>query len=278
MKKILKDNTKLIDLIIKSILIKPFIKYFRFREKKPTFWTIPHDSICREILINGFYEKELMSAMVKLTKSKGTVLDIGANIGNHSIYFSNYFSKVIAFEPLESNCWIFKSNLHINNIQNVELIEKGLGKKKSKYIFTNNDPYQTNSSLKPVPNNYNKNFIEVSTGDDALLELKNNDDIVMIKIDVEGLEPDVILGLSKTIRTNKPIIFWEAFTENNVEKSKKILEKFGYNFFYHITNNRFKLKVINKFIRIFGKNVYIDNIENVKKFDGVNVASIKEIV
>ena len=278
MKKIYKDNSKLYNFVFKAVFLKPIIKYFRYRKKFPTFWTMPHDSICREILINGYYEKELMGAMVKLTKGSGTVLDIGANIGNHSIYFSNYFSQVIAFEPIESNCWILKSNLFLNKVQNVKLVEKGLGKKKSQYVFTNDNPYETNNSLKPISNIINKNYIELISGDDALLELKNNDKIVMIKIDVEGLEPDVIIGLSKTIKTNKPIIFWEAFTANKVYESKKILENYGYKYFYHISKNKFTIKLLNKFARIFGKNVFIEDIDYAKRFDGMNVASFEEIV
>ena len=34
-----------------------------------------------------------------LSYFNGTVLDIGANIGNHSLFFSNYFYKVLSFEP-----------------------------------------------------------------------------------------------------------------------------------------------------------------------------------
>ena len=61
------------------------------------------DVISSNILLNGVYEKELLDFNLELCKKVGklknfSVADIGANIGNHSLYFSNYFKKVYAFE------------------------------------------------------------------------------------------------------------------------------------------------------------------------------------
>jgi FkbM family methyltransferase len=278
MKKIHKENHNLSEYFYKAIFVKPIVKYFRNRKEYPYFWTMAHDPICREILANGFYEKELLGAMVKLVKKNGTVLDIGANIGNHAIYFSKYFHHVIAFEPFERNCWILKANIKLNSIENIELVEKGLGKEKAFLEFSNLNQYETNKTLKPSTNRLKDRLIEVIPGDDALLKFKNIKDIVIIKIDVEGFERDVIIGLSKTISTYKPIIFWEDFEINKANDTRKILKGLGYAHFYHISKNKYKSKILNRFSRFFGNNVYIENMEMATKLDGMNVGSIEKLI
>jgi hypothetical protein len=65
------------------------------------------DTICREIMLDGCYEKDLLATMVELVPdTTSTFLDIGANVGNHSIYLSKHFRRVISFEPVPRNCWI----------------------------------------------------------------------------------------------------------------------------------------------------------------------------
>ena len=278
MKKIYKENQNIFVSLHKVAFVKPIIKYFRNRKEFPSFWTMPHDPICREILANGFYEKELLEAMVKIVKKNGTVLDVGANIGNHSIFFSKHFHKIIAFEPFERNCWILKANLKLNSIDNVELVEKGLGKEKTLLEFSNLNQYETNKTLKNPANELSTNLIEVISGDDALLKFKNIKDIVMIKIDVEGFERDTIIGLSKTIKTYQPIIFWEDFEKNKANDTRKILQNLGYSYFYHITKNRYKNKFLNRLSRFFGNNIYIKNMEMASKLDGMNIAATKKLI
>jgi tRNA/tmRNA/rRNA uracil-C5-methylase (TrmA/RlmC/RlmD family) len=129
MKKITKDNyiKNFFELRYRDIVLKPALKIINKHQKKAeiTFWTMPFDSICREIILNKLYESSLLNAMCSIVKDKNTVaLDVGANIGNHSLYFAKYFKKVISFEPAPNNCWIFKANIFLNRVKNVILIEK----------------------------------------------------------------------------------------------------------------------------------------------------------
>jgi hypothetical protein len=52
----------------RNLLLKPAFKLLRNRGDLPSFWTMPHDTICREILTHGFYERELLTGMVSLVK------------------------------------------------------------------------------------------------------------------------------------------------------------------------------------------------------------------
>jgi FkbM family methyltransferase len=53
-----------------------------------------------------------------------SVLDIGANIGGFTIYAAKRAKKVIAIEPV--NAKELQANIHLNNLQNVEVIEGAL--------------------------------------------------------------------------------------------------------------------------------------------------------
>lgn len=125
--------------LAKNFLLKPGLKIVQKRNHYPKFWIMPYDSICKKIFTDGVYEKELLFGLSNLGDfSKSIFLDIGANIGNHTLFFSNIFDQVISFEPSERNVWILKANLELNNIKNVIVVPKGLSDE-SGYIALDND-------------------------------------------------------------------------------------------------------------------------------------------
>ena len=226
------------------------------------------------MILNGFYEIELLNGMCEIAKNpNGIALDIGANIGNHSIFFSRKFKAVIAVEPVPSNCLILKSNLHLNNINNVTLIEKGLLNKNSKMALDNVDPKNTNNGISEIKSGVSQALIDVVIGDEELQSMNLKEKIQLIKIDVEGRESLVIEGLKKTIEKDMPIIFWEAFTKKDVDEAQSLLKIMGYKNFYHLTPNRFAIPFLNKLWKSFSKAAYLVPLEFCKRLDGLNVAS-----
>ena len=110
-----------------------------------------NDNIGHSINQYGIYEREELEllfeflAPVAQVVRKGVALDIGANIGNHSIFFSDYFSKIIAFEPnphtyrlLEYNA-AFRSNISSYNV--------GLGDKKGAFVLVENNTNYGGSAI-----------------------------------------------------------------------------------------------------------------------------------
>jgi FkbM family methyltransferase len=259
----------------RDFVLKPALKIINKHQKFPTFWTMPHDTICRTILLEGYYEKNLLKGMCDLSVNKnGIVLDIGANIGNHTIYFSQFFNKVLAFEPVPSNCWILKANLHLNNIKNVDLIECALSNQSTEMVISSNDGHNTNNGLSPLnaQTDQQSTRVKVYKGDELLNELTLHEKILLIKIDEEGHEPQVIQGLKTTIEKYQPIIFWEAFSLDVFNQSKVILQEFGYTNFYHLSTNKYSNKLANKLFKTFNSSSYLKNIDS-DDFTGMNVAS-----
>ena len=115
-------------------------------------------------------------------------------------------------------------------------------------VCVGNDERDTNTTLRKenAAASANSEIVEATIGDEALKRLEITGPVALIKIDVEGHEPEVIEGLQNTIVMNMPLILWEAFTEETVARSKAPLEKMGYRYFYHLTTRRYDSRWINK--------------------------------
>ena len=57
-----------------------------------------NDSISSELMINGIFERDELDLLSNIIDKK-IFIDIGANIGNHTLYFRNSFKKIYSYEP-----------------------------------------------------------------------------------------------------------------------------------------------------------------------------------
>lgn len=270
--------------LAKNLIVKPSLKIQRSRTIYPKFWTMPYDTICKEILIEGLYEKSIIEGMCQLVSNKKcTVLDIGANIGNHSMYFSSQFERVVSFEPSERNGWIFKANLELNDVRNIVFIEKGLSDTAG-FIELGNDfnKLDTNNGFDPnaqlAISKLNSKMIEIAIGDLEVESLTSIKNIGMIKVDVEGLESKVIKGLTNTILKHKPIIFWEAFTSETVNQSRRVLEGIGLKNFYHLGPIKSKGVIGSIKGAFLGRRCSLIPLDDCTSYPGMNVAAFESLM
>jgi FkbM family methyltransferase len=184
------------------------------------------DVISSNILLNGVYEKELLDFNLELCKKVGklknfSVADIGANIGNHSLYFSNYFKKVYAFEAHPK---IFSVNqLNTSNKKNIELFNFGLGDtNKNSFIYENEHNMGGSSVINKVGKKIKIKILKL----DKIKKIKK---LLLIKIDVEDFELQVLKGSLNTIKKFKPIIVFESWSKHNSKVS--FLKKLNYKIF-----------------------------------------------
>ena len=81
-----------------------------------------HDLIQRFILTRGrFYELPYLKKVKEMIPPKAVIIDAGANIGNHTIFFSRVCGagRVYSFEPLRETFRILERNLVLNRLVNV---------------------------------------------------------------------------------------------------------------------------------------------------------------
>lgn len=159
----------------------------------------------------GDYEPWVKKHFKRLIRPGDIILDIGANIGFHSLYFSTLTGakgKVIAIEPVNQNFSALKNNVVLNGFDNIITIQKALANEK-KEIQIHIDPEAKNPGAFSLLEGGIKNTsISCVKGDDLVDELGFKR-IDFIKIDVEGYELEALKGLTLTIESNRPTIIFE---------------------------------------------------------------------
>lgn len=123
------------------------------------------------------------------------VLDIGANIGEFSLFAHSKGAKVIAFEPDPVTLNVLYKNLGERQIR---VIENALWKETTRLPLYS-APLKSDSGLIPPPQ-YDKILeIDAVKLDDVTADLGLHS-IFFIKGDAEGAEPEVLLGATATLR------------------------------------------------------------------------------
>lgn len=144
----------------------------------------------------GYYELNLLKYTKSLNLS-GLALDIGANIGNHSVYYSKECGfRVYAYEPYIENFKLLALNTNNLDVKNHLM---GVGDKKDKMDIGRID-------------RDNMGDIWLEKGDNIGVDCIDNlinEPVSLIKIDVQGMERAVIKGGIKTIKKYKPHLFVE---------------------------------------------------------------------
>ena len=206
-----------------------------------------NDTLSNEIMINGVYEEEELNLISNII-DKEIFIDVGANIGNHTLYFRNSFKKIYSFEPHPKTYKLLQFNTE--DIPNIEVFNFGLSnlKKKLNILF---------QSVKNVAGqgfqNEDKQGHEVFFERfDDLYNFENS--ISFIKIDVEGNELDVLRSMKKNLENNSPIISLEFDMKNFINNNEIInfLRELGYKKFYFFkTNKPLDTRIRNLFVNFF---------------------------
>lgn len=190
------------------------------------------NEVVSDIIKNSktFFELNFLEYIRKNYNIQNNIVDIGANIGNHSLYFSEYltYNKIICFEPFLDNYELLSKNMVDKNC---ELYNIALNDKEEEIPLYNS---QKNNNGGFSLHNYNgisyivKDKIKTTT-----LDCYNFNDVSMIKIDVEGHETHVLNGAKNTILRCNPIIFIENLAYDyphlfNINQYDEFFNSVGY--------------------------------------------------
>ena len=178
----------------------------------------------RVFFLGGYERQELIFITSIIKKISSPVfIDIGANIGTHCLFISNYCEKVYAFEPDHEIKKILDLNITRNKIKNINTIPKALSN--SNLITDFYSPVGANKGTGSLnydhspTNNLNVKKVDVVIGDFYLNQLQINK-IDLIKLDVEGHEIEAINGLKETINRFRPILLIEI-SKKSIERIKR---------------------------------------------------------
>jgi len=172
-----------------------------------------------------FYESECLNEWKKYALNKELILDIGANIGNHTVFWAGEckVKKLICFEPIKDIFEVLQFNVERNYLTQANIFNLAVGDKPGRAAIKTQDP--TNSGATALEYTDENDTIEVVTVDGFISE--NEAEISLMKIDVEGFELAVLKGADKTIDRLKPTI-WVEVSVDSVEQVIELLEGKGY--------------------------------------------------
>lgn len=169
----------------------------------------PFDVIQQHHVQGQFFEIEELKVLRDVIGSGKSIVEVGANIGNHLAFYAQYMRprKIFPFEPNPAAVNLLGRNIAANGFEPI-VDRRGIG-------IGAGARYGTFSVVLPYENNLGA--ARLAEGGSEQLEVHPLDKrlqgevVDFIKIDVEGMEFDVLDGARDLIRRNKPALMVEVF-------------------------------------------------------------------
>jgi FkbM family methyltransferase len=136
----------------------------------------------------------------------GTVVDVGANVGDYSVSACAMGARVVAVEPGPENYCVLKLNLELNRCTNAHVLNIAAGSREEVRQLYTGDERSVGYSLQKGEGKRVKCDVEVKPLDVVILPLLGDEWVQLLKIDVEGLEVEVIKGALNLLRRTRYII------------------------------------------------------------------------
>ena len=197
------------------------------------------DVIYEVLQDTGYFEEDIIIIIENhLRYNPGAVIDVGANIGTVCIELATRFRNLQfhAFEPLDLAYKELENNITLNGYTNIKPYNVALSDCIETLIGEDPQPIYAygHISLKPHINVLRNSVPHFVTSYNAVpLDLYEFKDVSVLKIDVEGMEINVLRGAVNTIQRCRPMIIFEAWGNDwFIEERKKVVDfvrSLGYN-------------------------------------------------
>ncbi|GLY97582.1 FkbM family methyltransferase [Actinoplanes sp. NBRC 103695] len=173
-------------------------------------WPDETPSLYRPFLQGVYYEQGFLDH-IRALDLHGVYVDAGSCLGTHTVWFGVYCPStyVHAFDPRERCARWTQMNVDANDLGAKTTVHNvGLGAR----------PGSASADLDGIVENFEVLPL------DKIVKGK----VAVIKIDVEGMEVEVLNGARRILRESRPHVFAEAFNKDEFEKIKVALAPYGY--------------------------------------------------
>lgn len=160
-----------------------------------------------------FFLRDAIAAIeAEKPDSDSVFCDVGANIGQHSLFMSRLTTEVHSFEPYATVAKRLHQHIALNEITNISVHPVGLSDKTEALNFF--APTGRNQAI----GSFDEDSVGRGNADMGKLPLVRGDEyfqqqgireLSIIKIDVEGFEKHVIAGLQQTLARDRPWVVCE---------------------------------------------------------------------
>lgn len=179
----------------------------------------------------GTWEPETQAALAEHLHVGDVFFDVGAATGFHTLIGARLVGptgRVVAFEPTRENIATLRHNLNLNSSENVDVLTVALADKAGTAVMVPESTDEVSIVMKLVTNgSADENAVDVTTLD-ALLDAGRVPIPTLIKIDVEGVEIEVLKGATELIGAHHPTLLIEV--HERWEELKAVLEAAGYRY------------------------------------------------
>ena len=177
----------------------------------------PEEHILKLIRTHGrFYESDLLEHLARHGPRGGVHVDVGANIGNHSVFFGRFLADhVVAIEPNPELPPILERNLRANAVARWTTVAVAVGARPGTGRLRPREGYEGNAGAQrvcPSDGETDGVEVEVDTLDTVLAGLgpKCSGDVRLVKLDIEGMELEALQGAVSLLEREGPDVVVEA--------------------------------------------------------------------
>lgn len=160
-------------------------------------------------MLTGRYDRDTTNLIEMLAKPTWTFVDVGANVGAISLVMAKAAPKgrVFAIEPGPFLCKRLRQNLALNKslVHIVRVLELGVSDKPGELFWNEDSNNRGNAGLLE-----NTGLAVPVTTLDKIIKDEGLTQLDFVKIDVEGMELEVIKGAQNAIASLRPIIYYET--------------------------------------------------------------------
>jgi FkbM family methyltransferase len=158
----------------------------------------------------GYYESSVHQFLERNVQPNSVVVDVGANIGLHTLTLSRLVGAggaVIAIEPQPHVRAKLQQTLDVNKVTNVELHAVAVGNTEGAITLGWDDDFETNQGGASLYSAGNAGRVEVPLT--TVAKIVGVQTVALIKIDVEGHEFSVLQGAESVIIRDRPLLLFE---------------------------------------------------------------------
>jgi FkbM family methyltransferase len=215
----------------------------RARRRPQRLFAELSSNIDRHILSEGFFEKgvlDLLRDMCQRTGRTGLMIDIGANIGNHTVGLAPIFERVESIEPHPVLFRVLEANTIYNHLGHVRCHNIGLANEDASGTLTESRDNHALNRIRERSQLAPETFglTAADFGNEYAVQLRSSLEFVQafapqlnrafIKIDVEGMEQEIITAILPLLQEYKPLVGFEWFTRSQPRLTQIVTSVPGY--------------------------------------------------
>lgn len=186
----------------------------------------------RSLIAYGEFSQGEANLFSDIVEPGWRVADVGANVGAHTLLFSRLVGprgSVHAYEPQRAVYNQLCANLALNDAHNVWAHRAVVGAGGGSIALGDVDPH--------AECNFGGLSVDAlrQEGAEAVPVIPLSGDFHFIKVDVEGMESEVLRGAKDSIARNRPLLYVENDRDDKSPELLLLLEELGYDAFWHVT-------------------------------------------